>query len=60
MKWIYLVHVIVFMAGAAVSGAAPNMAAVIIGRIIMGIGAAVVYQWFVCMSLVLSCINQST
>ncbi|KAJ5952414.1 uncharacterized protein N7479_010827 [Penicillium vulpinum] len=44
MKWIYLVNIVIFTAGAAVAGAAPNLPAVIVGRIIMGVGGAVVYQ----------------
>ncbi|KAG2419986.1 hypothetical protein HFD88_004783 [Aspergillus terreus] len=44
MRWIYLSSIVVFMAGAAVAGAAQNMASVIVGRIIMGVGGAVVYQ----------------
>ncbi|GES64649.1 efflux pump antibiotic resistance protein [Aspergillus terreus] len=44
MRWIYLASIVVFMAGAAVAGAAQNMASVIVGRIIMGLGGAVVYQ----------------
>ncbi|KAL5356108.1 major facilitator superfamily domain-containing protein [Aspergillus floccosus] len=46
MRWVYLASIIVFMAGAAVAGAAQNMASVIVGRIIMGVGGAVVYQRF--------------
>ncbi|KAE8154169.1 major facilitator superfamily domain-containing protein [Aspergillus avenaceus] len=44
MRWIYIVNVVVFMVGAAVAGAAPNLPSVIVGRIIMGVGGAVVYQ----------------
>ncbi|CAP96309.1 hypothetical protein E8E15_002468 [Penicillium rubens] len=44
MKWIYIANVVVFMAGAAVAGAAPNLPVVIVGRIVMGVGGAVVYQ----------------
>ncbi|KAJ5766310.1 uncharacterized protein N7511_003926 [Penicillium nucicola] len=44
MKWIYIGSAVVFMAGAAVAGAAPNLPAVIVGRIIMGVGGAIVYQ----------------
>lgn len=47
MRWIYLASIVVFMAGAAVAGAAQNMDSVIVGRIIMGVGGAVVYQRFV-------------
>ncbi|KAL4899593.1 hypothetical protein BDW74DRAFT_188982 [Aspergillus multicolor] len=44
MRWIYIVNVVIFMAGAAVAGAAPNISAVIVGRIIMGVAGAIVYQ----------------
>ena len=44
LKWIYLTHVVIFMAGAAVAGAASNLSTVIVGRIIMGVGGAVIYQ----------------
>lgn len=44
MKWVYIVNVVIFMAGAAVAGAAPNLPAVIVGRIIMGVGGAFIYQ----------------
>ncbi|KAJ5648810.1 Major facilitator superfamily domain general substrate transporter [Penicillium longicatenatum] len=44
MKWIYIANVIIFMAGAAVAGAASNLPTVIVGRIVMGVGGAVVYQ----------------
>ncbi|KAE8158264.1 major facilitator superfamily domain-containing protein [Aspergillus tamarii] len=44
MQWIYIISVIVFMAGAAVAGAAHNLATVIVGRTIMGVGGSVIYQ----------------
>lgn len=44
MKWVYLASMIIFIAGAAVSGAAPNMSSVIVGRVIMGIGGSMVQQ----------------
>ncbi|OOO13446.1 major facilitator superfamily MFS_1 [Aspergillus oryzae] len=44
MQWIYIVSVVVFMAGAAVAGAAHNLATVIVGRTIMGVGGSVIYQ----------------
>lgn len=49
MKWIYIANVVVFMAGSAVAGAAPNLPVVIVGRIVMGVGGAVVYQRYVAM-----------
>ncbi|KAJ5336979.1 Major facilitator superfamily domain general substrate transporter [Penicillium brevicompactum] len=44
IKWIYIANLVIFMAGAAVAGAAPNLPAVIVGRVVMGVGGAVVYQ----------------
>jgi MFS family permease len=44
MRWIYIVSMVLFMAGAAVSGSAESMSSVIVGRIIMGIGGAIVQQ----------------
>ncbi|KAH8900831.1 MFS general substrate transporter [Thozetella sp. PMI_491] len=44
MRYVYLAFLVVFMVGASISGAAPNMASVIIGRSIMGVGGAVVQQ----------------
>lgn len=44
LKWIYIASVMIFMAGAAVASAAFNLHTVIVGRIIMGVGGAVVYQ----------------
>lgn len=44
MRWIYLVNMLVFMAGAAVSGSADSMSSVIAGRIIMGVGGSLVQQ----------------
>ncbi|CEL11609.1 hypothetical protein ASPCAL14710 [Aspergillus calidoustus] len=44
MRWVYIVNVAIFMAGAAVAGAAQNISAVIVGRIIMGVAGAIVYQ----------------
>ncbi|KAL4783841.1 major facilitator superfamily domain-containing protein [Aspergillus varians] len=44
MRWIYIVNLVIFMAGAAVAGAAPNISSVIVGRIIMGVSGAILYQ----------------
>jgi hypothetical protein len=38
---------VIFLAGAAVGGSASSMSAVIGGRVIMGVGGAVVYQTYV-------------
>lgn len=37
-KWLYLSSVVLFMAGSALCGAAPNMSAMIVGRVLAGIG----------------------
>ncbi|KAL4879210.1 major facilitator superfamily domain-containing protein [Aspergillus karnatakaensis] len=50
IKWVVIVHNIIFMVGAVVAGAANNMTMVIVGRIIMGVGGATVYQC--CLTLV--------
>ncbi|KAF3797748.1 Efflux pump DEP3 [Colletotrichum gloeosporioides] len=42
-KWMYLLNVILFEVGSAICGAAPNMNAMIIGRVICGIGGAGLY-----------------
>ncbi|KAL3464521.1 major facilitator superfamily domain-containing protein [Aspergillus heterothallicus] len=44
MRWIYIANLALFMVGAAVAGAAPNISTVIAGRIIMGVAGAIVYQ----------------
>ncbi|OGM50811.1 efflux pump antibiotic resistance protein [Aspergillus bombycis] len=44
MQWIYIISIVVFMAGAAVAGAAHNLSSVIVGRTIMGVGGSVIYQ----------------
>lgn len=43
MKPLFLASVFLFEAGSAICGAAPNMAALIIGRVIAGIGGSGVY-----------------
>jgi MFS family permease len=42
-KWLYIVMVIIFEAGSAICGGAPNMNALIVGRVIAGIGAVGIY-----------------
>ncbi|KAL4863810.1 major facilitator superfamily domain-containing protein [Aspergillus spectabilis] len=44
MRWIYIANAVIFMVGAAVAGSAQNMSSVIVGRIIMGVAGAIVYQ----------------
>lgn len=45
MRWIYICSALVFIIGAAVSGSATSISAVIVGRVIMGVGGSVVQQW---------------
>ncbi|QDS78195.1 hypothetical protein FKW77_000363 [Venturia effusa] len=40
VKWVYLVAILIFQIGSAISGAAPTSMALIIGRAIAGIGCA--------------------
>lgn len=42
-KWFYILGVMVFEVGSALCGAAPNMNALIVGRVIAGIGATAIY-----------------
>ena len=42
-KWLYIISVAIFEIGSAVCGAAPNMNALIIGRMVAGIGAVGIY-----------------
>lgn len=44
MRGIYLVSLVIFMAGAAVAGSAQSLTSVIAGRIVMGVGGAIVQQ----------------
>lgn len=43
MKLVFLISLILFEGGSAICGAAPNMAALIIGRVIAGIGGSGLY-----------------
>ncbi|KZM20793.1 uncharacterized protein EKO05_0010858 [Ascochyta rabiei] len=43
MKWVYIATVIVFEAGSALCGGAPNMTALIVGRVIAGAGGSGIY-----------------
>jgi MFS family permease len=38
-KWLYIISVVIFEAGSALCGGAPNMDALIVGRAICGFGA---------------------
>jgi predicted MFS family arabinose efflux permease len=46
LRRLYLGSLAVFLAGATVAGAAQNMAAIIVGRVIMGVGGAFVQQMY--------------
>jgi len=39
VKWFYIISVLIFEGGSALCGAAPNMNALIVGRMIAGLGA---------------------
>ncbi|KAF2853351.1 MFS general substrate transporter [Plenodomus tracheiphilus IPT5] len=43
MKWIFIFTVVLFEIGSAVCGAAPNMTALIIGRVLAGAGGSGIY-----------------
>jgi MFS family permease len=47
LRSIYIASIVIFLAGAAVGGSASSMSAVIVGRVIMGVGGAIVYQTYV-------------
>ncbi|KAH6638613.1 major facilitator superfamily domain-containing protein [Truncatella angustata] len=44
LKWLFISACILFQAGSALGGAAPNMDAFIIGRVLQGVGAAGCYS----------------
>jgi MFS family permease len=43
IKWLYLSSIVLFEIGSAVCGAAPSMNALIVGRVIAGVGGAGMY-----------------
>ncbi|KFY00500.1 hypothetical protein V490_01318 [Pseudogymnoascus sp. VKM F-3557] len=43
MKWLFIASITIFEVGSAVCGAAPNMSALIVGRVIAGIGGSGIY-----------------
>lgn len=43
-KWLFVGNVILFEAGSAICGAAPSMNALIIGRVVVGIGGCGMYS----------------
>ncbi|KAI2617413.1 major facilitator superfamily transporter [Hypoxylon sp. NC1633] len=42
-KWVYTTSIIIFLAASAVCGAAPNMNAIIVGRVLLGVSGSAVY-----------------
>ncbi|KAF4336889.1 ABC transporter [Fusarium beomiforme] len=44
IKWVYIFNIFLFEAGSAICGAAPNIEALIIGRVIAGIGGSGMYS----------------
>lgn len=44
IKWVYIFNIFLFEAGSAVCGAAPNIQALIIGRVIAGVGGSGMYS----------------
>ncbi|KXX75270.1 putative HC-toxin efflux carrier TOXA [Madurella mycetomatis] len=43
VKWLYLASIVAFEVGSAICGAAPNMAAMTVGRVVAGIGGTGIY-----------------
>ncbi|KAI9689479.1 MAG: hypothetical protein M1822_010130 [Bathelium mastoideum] len=43
VKWLYLSSIVVFEIGSAICGAAPNMMAIAVGRVVAGVGGAGMY-----------------
>jgi MFS family permease len=44
MKWVYITALVLFEIGSAICGAAPNMAALIVGRVIAGAGGSGIFM----------------
>jgi MFS family permease len=44
IKWVYIFNIFLFEAGSALCGATPNMTALIIGRVVAGIGGSGMYS----------------
>ncbi len=42
-KWLYIINVVIFLASSALCGAAPNMSAMIVGRVFLGLAGANMY-----------------
>ncbi|EFR04322.1 hypothetical protein MGYG_07329 [Nannizzia gypsea CBS 118893] len=43
-KWVYLFNIVLFELGSAICGSAPNIAVLILGRVIAGVGGAGMYS----------------
>jgi predicted MFS family arabinose efflux permease len=43
VKWLYLASILTFEVGSAICGAAPNMQAMVVGRVVAGVGGSGVY-----------------
>lgn len=50
LKWVFILHMVIFMAGTAIAGAADNITTIIVGRVIMGWGGSVVQQRYAMIS----------
>ncbi|KAK7738524.1 hypothetical protein SLS53_006044 [Cytospora paraplurivora] len=54
IKWVFIITVLLFMAGSALCGGAPTMSALIVGRVIAGAGGSGIYlgslQYFAVMT----------
>jgi len=44
IKWVYIFNIFLFEAGSALCGAAPNIEALIVGRVIAGVGGSGMYS----------------
>lgn len=44
VKWVYVFNIFLFEVGSALCGASPNMTALIIGRVIAGVGGSGMYS----------------
>lgn len=44
LKWVYMFNILLFEVGSAICGAAPNMNALIIGRVTAGVGGSGMYS----------------
>ena len=42
-KWLYIISVVLFLASSALCGAAPNMSAMIVGRVFLGMAGNGIY-----------------